>query len=117
MRKRRYNHRHRQRFDRAIDNFLNDCYQRRVPVRGKDLARALSMTPEYTSFLGSNIFGGALAYVRKKQLVYAARLLMTTPLSIEEIAIRTGFGTRSTFHRWFLAEYGVTPAAFRVLKK
>jgi AraC-like DNA-binding protein len=118
MRKRRYNHGHRQRLDRAIENFLDDCYQRGAPVRGKDLARSLSMTPEYTSFLGANVFGGSIhAYVRRKQLTFAARLLTTTPLSIEEIAIRTGFGTRATFHRWFLAEYGVTPAAFRVLKK
>ncbi len=117
MKKRAFNHRHRQRLDRAADNYLSDCYQKRVPVRGKDFARSLSMTPEYTSFLGSNIVGGIHAYLRKKQLVYAARLLVTTPLTVEEIAIRTGFGSRVSLYRWFLAEYEVTPTAYRMLKK
>ena len=56
-------------------------------------------------------------YLRGKQVEYAARLLRRTPLSVEEIAARSGFGTRSAMHRWFVKAYGMGPAAFRERKK
>jgi two-component system response regulator YesN len=108
----------RRRLDRAAENYLENCYRNKQPVRGKEFAKTLEMTPEYVSWLGSQVFGGSLHhFLRQKQLDYAARLLRTTPLSIDEIAIRAGFGTRATMHRWFLNRYGVTPTAFRYLKK
>ncbi|HYK05954.1 MAG TPA: AraC family transcriptional regulator [Thermoanaerobaculia bacterium] len=109
---------HRQRLDRAAENYLDECYRTKQPARGKDFARSLDMTPEYMSWVGSRILGGSLhGFLREKQLAYAARLLRTTALSIEEIAVRSGFGTRSTLHRRFVARFEVTPAAFRELKK
>lgn len=114
---RKFTHGHRQGLDRAAEHFLRECYRQKKPARGKDFARSLDLTPEYVSWLGSKIVGGLHAFLRKKQVEYAARLLLRTPLSLEEIAARSGFGTRSTMHRWFVATYGVSPAAFRGLKK
>jgi AraC-like DNA-binding protein len=115
---RTFTHDHRRRLDRAAENYLRECYRKKWPARGKDFAKTLGMTPEYVSWLGAKILGGSLhRFLRAKQLTYAARLLKTTPLSIEEIAVRCGFGTRWTMHRWFVAHYGLSPAAFRELKK
>ncbi len=115
---RKFTHGHRQGLDRAAEHFLRECYRQRKPARGKDFAQSLDLTPEYVSSLGAKILGGSLhQFLRKKQLEYAARLLRRTPLSVEEIAARSGFGTRSTMHRWFVEAYGMGPAAFRGLEK
>jgi AraC-like DNA-binding protein len=103
---------------RAAQHFLSECYRKKNPAREKDFARSLDLTPEYVSWLGANILGEPLhQFLRKKQVVYASGLLRRTPLSVEEIAERSGFGTRSTMHRWFVEVYGIGPAAFRERKK
>ena len=115
---RTFTHDHRQRLQRAAENYLRECYRTKKPARGKDFADSLDLTPEYVSWLGAQILGGSLHhYLRRKQVAYAERLLRTTPLSVEEVAVRSGFGTRSTMHRWFLAVHDLTPTAFRELKK
>lgn len=106
--------RHRQGFVRAAEHFLRDCYRQKKPARGKDFARSLDLTPEYVSWLAAQVLGESLqAFLRGKQVEHAARLLRRTPLSVEEIAERSGFGTRSAMHRWFVKAYGIGPAAFR----
>jgi AraC-like DNA-binding protein len=57
------------------------------------------------------------AYLRKKQLAEAERLLTTTPLPVSQIALHAGFGTPSTFRRCFKEAYGVPPGAFREVRK
>lgn len=110
--------RHRQGLVRAAEHFLRDCYRRKKPARGKDFARSLDLTPEYVSWMAAQALGESLhAFLRKKQVEYAARLLRRTPLSVEEIAARSGFGTRSAMHRWFVKAYGMGPAAFRERRK
>ena len=114
---RRFTPGHRQGLDRAAEHFLRDCYRQKKPARAKDFARSMDLTPEYLSWLGSQIVGGLHAFLRKKQVDHAARLLRRTPLSVEEIAERSGFGTRSAMHRWFMQAYGMGPAAYRGSKK
>lgn len=115
---RTFTHDHRQGLDRAAEHYLRDCYRQKRPARGKDFARSLDLTPEYVSWLAAQIFGGSLhQLLRNKQVEYAAKLLLRTPLSVEEIAARTGFGTRSALHRSFVKAYGLGPAAFRERKK
>ncbi|HEU4887884.1 MAG TPA: AraC family transcriptional regulator [Thermoanaerobaculia bacterium] len=115
---RTFTHGHRQGLTRAADHFLRDCYRHKKPARAKDFARSLDLTPEYVSWLAAKVLGESLQqFLRKKQVEYAARLLRRTPLSVEEIAARSAFGTRSAMHRWFVKVHGVGPAAFRERKK
>jgi AraC-like DNA-binding protein len=115
---RKFTHGHRQGLDRAAEHFLRDCYRRKTPARGKDFARSLGLTPEYVSWMAGRILGESLhVFLRQKQVEYAARLLRRTPLSVEEIAVRSGFGTRSAMHRWFVKVHGIGPAAFRERRK
>jgi AraC-like DNA-binding protein len=55
--------------------------------------------------------------LRQQQIAYAVRLVKTTSLTAEEIALRSGFGTVATFYRWFQSVHGTTPGAFREVKK
>ena len=70
---RTFTHGHRQGLDRAAEHYLRECYRTRKPVRGKDFARSLDLTPEYVSWLGAKILGGSLhRFLRRKQLEYGA---------------------------------------------
>ncbi|HEV2721510.1 MAG TPA: helix-turn-helix domain-containing protein [Thermoanaerobaculia bacterium] len=81
-----------------------------------ELASYLQVATPYLSRIAPEIVGMPLReFLRAKQLAYAEHLLRTTPLSNEEIALRAGFGTPSTFYRRFTAVHGVTPKAFRGL--
>jgi AraC-like DNA-binding protein len=111
---------HRQRLARAADHYLRKCYRSHTAVRAADFAAGLGMTPEYVSWLARRVFGKPLRdYLRDKQLQHAAHLLRTLPpeITIEEIALQSGFGTSRTFHRRFAEAWGTTPGAYRELKK
>jgi AraC-like DNA-binding protein len=57
-------------------------------------------------------------FLRRRQLGYASYLLQAAPtLSIRAVAVASGFGTPSTFHRCFKAAYGSSPAAYREVMK
>jgi len=109
-----YTHLDRQRLERAAAHYLRDCYRQRTAARVSEFAAYLGVTAAHLSRTASAIVGMPVRdFLRAKQLGYSAQLLRTTPLPIEEIALRCGFGTASTFYRWFTAAYGTTPGAFR----
>jgi AraC-like DNA-binding protein len=113
-----FTHAHRQRLDRAAEHYLRDCYRRKTAARASEFATFLRVTHEYLSSIAPKIAGKGLRdLLREKQLASAVRLLRNTPLHIEEIALRCGFGTVSTFYRWFQAQYGMPPGKFREIKK
>lgn len=116
---RTFTHWHREGWSRATEHYLQDCYRRRKPAREKDFARSLDLTPEYASSIATQALGESLQqFMRKKQVEHAARLLRRRiPLSVEEIAARSAFGTRSAMHRWFVKVYGMSPAEFRKRNK
>lgn len=119
-RRRTYTHLDRQRLDRAAEHYLRKCYRTNSAARASEFASELGLTPEYVSFLATQILGKPLRdYLREKQVRYAATLLSTLPeeITVEEIALRSGFGTVRTLHRCFLQAYGSTPGSFRGLKK
>jgi AraC-like DNA-binding protein len=109
---------HRHRLDRAAEHYLRFCYRQKTAARASEFATYAGRTPEYMSWLARNAVGKSLrTFLREKQLAYAAQLLRTTPLSVEEIAERAGFGTAGTLYRWFAAAYGMSPGQFRESKK
>ena len=52
-------------------------------------------------------------YLRRKQIDCAKRLLTQTDLTMNVIAYKCGFGTRTTFFRAFKRETGMTPREYR----
>lgn len=115
---RRFTTAHLRRLERATDVYLGDCYRKRTAARTSELAHFLGVHPHYISTIAPKILGKPLRiFLREKQLAMAVKLLRRTPLTVDEIAVRCAFGTPSTFYRWFVSAYQVTPAAFRELKK
>jgi len=53
------------------------------------------------------------AYIRKKRLEQAMRLLKSESQKMNEIAENCGFGSVESFHRAFKAEFGTSPAKLR----
>ena len=52
-------------------------------------------------------------YLNGLRLRHARELLADRTLTIETVAIDSGFGARNTFHKIFRKEYGLTPDEFR----
>jgi AraC-like DNA-binding protein len=46
-------------------------------------------------------------------IAYAAKLLRRTSQTVDDIAIITGLGTRTTFFRLFAEQFGVRPDEYR----
>jgi AraC-like DNA-binding protein len=108
----------RQRHERAIDVYLRWCYRNKTAARTSELAARVGVSPQYLSGIAPVIFGKPLRVVlREKQLLEAERLLRLNALPVDQVAIRAAFGTPSTFYRWFQAKHGISPTAFRELKK
>lgn len=115
---RTFTHAHRQRLDRAIAHYLDECYAQRSAARVSEFAAFLQRNPEYLTRTTVAIVGIPLrAYLRRKQLQEAERLITTTPLSLREVALHAGFGGTSTFYRCFQQAYGMAPGAFREVRK
>jgi AraC-like DNA-binding protein len=115
-----FTHAHRQRLERAAASYLRKCYRTNSAARASEFAMELGLTPEYVSWLATKTFGKPLrAYLREKQVKYAVWLLRTLPgeITVEEIALRSGFGTPGTLYRAFREACGTTPGAFRELRK
>jgi len=115
---RTFTHAHRQRLDRAVTHYLDECYTRKTAARVSEFAAFLRRSPAYLTRTTASIVGMPLReYLRHKQLDEAERLILRTPLPMHEIALHAGFGTTSTFYRCFKQAYGMPPGAFREVRK
>ncbi len=52
-------------------------------------------------------------FIKNHRIVHAAKLLVTTSLTAQEIMYRTGFNNRAHFYREFNKKYGSTPKEYR----
>jgi AraC-like DNA-binding protein len=83
-------------------------------VSRAEAARACGVGPSRFTMLFRETMGTAFQTFRGRvRLTFAARLLVTTSLSTETIAVRTGFSDASHLHRAFVHEYGCTPGQYR----
>jgi len=107
-------HADRRRYSQIIERYLSDCYAQRTAARVSELARFLDTAPPYLSRVIPQLFGKPLrALLRDKQLEEAKRLLRTTPLTGDEVAVASAFGSPSTFYRIFRRACGMTPEQYR----
>ena len=52
-------------------------------------------------------------FIKYQRISYAARLLLTTSATVQEILYRSGFTNRSHFYKEFDKRFGMTPKAYR----
>ncbi len=107
-------HADRRRYSQIIERYLSDCYAQRTAARVTELAQLLETPHPYLSRVIPQLFGKTLrALLREKQLEEARRLLRTTPLTCNEVALASAFGSGPTFYRLFRRAYGITPEEYR----
>lgn len=104
----------RHRIERAIELYLRHCYREHTVARVSELAHYLGANRTYLSRVAPRVLGVPLGdALRKRQLAFAERLLLETPLRVAEVAAAAAFGTERTFFRAFQKYYGTTPRAYR----
>lgn len=101
------------RLQRVRNYLASNCH---LDVDNGTLARMANYSPSH--FIRA--FGAAYgetphAYLIRKRLEYARRLLRTSPLAISEVAMASGFESRCTFSRLFRERYGTTAGAMRAV--
>lgn len=52
-------------------------------------------------------------FIKEQRINYAAKLLLTTTLTIQEVMYRTAFTNRSHFYKEFGKRYNQTPKEYR----
>jgi signal transduction histidine kinase/DNA-binding response OmpR family regulator/ligand-binding sensor domain-containing protein len=87
-------------------------------LRPDYIAETLKMSPQvfYRKFKAISSLSPS-DFVKKYRFAVAARLLITTNLSVQEVIFRVGINNRSYFYREFLKIYNTTPKDYRILKK
>jgi YesN/AraC family two-component response regulator len=96
--------------------FINDNY--RTDIRLAAAAREAGMSPAHFSRTFKKVMSLSYQeYLNSRRITKAKNLLLTTALSITEIAVSLGFADPTGFGRIFKKLTGHTPSAFRSLPR
>ena len=79
-----------------------------------EAAHACGMSRSLLNHLFHQAVGVSFVQLRTRaHLTYAAHLLLTTDLKVEQVAAEAGFSDGSHLHRVFPKHYGCTPGQYR----
>ncbi|MBQ7355431.1 MAG: helix-turn-helix domain-containing protein [Clostridia bacterium] len=79
-----------------------------------EIAAAVYVTPHHLSYLFKKQVGIGIAdYMNQQKILRTAELLSDPELSILDIALQSGFTSKSNFYRVFKEYYGITPQQMR----
>jgi AraC-like DNA-binding protein len=103
-----------QKLKSVADRYVSEAFERESQPRVKELAAKLKLSRGDFSRLFEHLVGEhPSTYLRRGQIECAKAQLARTDLSMNVIAYRCGFGTRTTFFRSFKRVTGMTPGAYR----
>jgi AraC family transcriptional regulator, melibiose operon regulatory protein len=98
-------------FERLAHHVSEHC---REPLSVAGIGAAVGLHPNYASTLFKSRCGiGLWDYVLHLRLSQAQRLLLTSDLSVDRIAVESGFGSRSSFYAAFRKVSEPGPRAYR----
>lgn len=90
-----------------IEHFAENCSLERI-------ANEVNLSPNYLHTAFKEAFGETpYAYVTKKRIEKAKRLIAAGQASMLDIALETGFCSQSHFNKVFKSQTGMTPKEFR----
>lgn len=79
-----------------------------------DLAKIVDLNPAYFSDMFSRVMGiSPIKYINKKRVEKAQTLLVSTELTLSQIAQKTGFNDEYYFSRLFCKTVGQSPGKYR----
>lgn len=97
-----------------VDQYLRECFAQEETPRVSELATQRGITRERLSREFAAQYGVALsAYLKRRQIRHAQRMLSSSTLSTTRIGYQCGFGTRRTFYRAFRRDTGMSPDQYR----
>jgi AraC-like DNA-binding protein len=89
-----------------------DCTQ---DWRIETVARRVNLHPNYAMTVFRQTFGVSIIdYLTQQRIALAQQLLVTTDLTVLDIAHRAGFGSASQFYSAFQRWCGIAPRAYRL---
>ena len=96
----------------AVD-FINAHYQRTISV--PEIAAQCHYSPNaFCRWFKQNMGLTFVDYLNKVRLTHVCQLLVSTDLSVGQIALRTGFENISTLNRLFQQKLNVSPSRYRL---
>ena len=96
----------------GITRYIQEHLEQEVSL--SVLAEEFHLNSQYISQLFKNEIGvGFLAYLTNVRMEKAKKLLISTPLSIAEVADRVGYGDYRVFTKVFKKTEGITPSQYR----
>lgn len=79
-----------------------------------EIAASANLNASYASTLFSRKSGASpIAFLTKQRLAYAKFMLVTTDLTVLDVALSCGFGSSSQFYAAFKKQFGHTPSELR----
>jgi AraC-like DNA-binding protein len=98
-----------------IIHYINSNYQDGLTLGG--IAKEFSLSVSRISEVIKQATGQTYVhFVQDLRIRHACSLLVSTELSISEIALEVGYGSYKTFSRIFRETKGVSPTEYRKLK-
>ena len=84
------------------------------PISVEQVAGVIHLSPNYFSdFFKKHMGIGFSAYVKQLRLEFAASLLLTSDLTVKQIADQSGFNSQAYFFNSFKSAFGMPPEQFR----
>lgn len=96
----------------AVQQYMDEHFCEDLSIQ--ELARRFFISPGYLQHRFAELVGcSPKQYLLLNRLSAAQRLLLTTRLTVSQIAAECGFASANNFIRRFAAHYGETPARYR----
>lgn len=100
----------------VADEYLRGCAEARSFARASELAERVGLSSVALSRSFKAAVGESISsYLKRCQLERARTLLVSTELSVGDIARCSAYGTARTLYRAFRRATGLTPASYRRL--
>jgi AraC family transcriptional regulator len=97
---------------RTVSTYIEDNLDR--PIRVVDLTAIARLSTRHFSLAFTQSFGQPPhAYIVKKRIEQAQKLMLTTDEPLSQIALACGLADQSHLNKWFRRMLGVTPSVWR----
>src|SRR5260370_20571577 len=104
-------------YARGVETYLDASYRAGSRAMPSEFAGQFGTDPASLCRTFQRLFNKTpLEYFRSQQLLYAAKLLRRSRLTVAQISATTGLGTRSNFFRIFAERFGMTPEQYRQMR-
>lgn len=96
----------------SAEEYIKEHYEK--PIKLCDIAKSVNLSPNYFHTIFSNFFNMTPhEYLKQHRIKVAKGLLLTTQLSISDIAEKCGFANQQYFTSVFKTNVGFSPAEFK----